>query len=56
MKKFYIKPEIETVVNMVPAQLICESEHDYDHADAKGFFPEDEDEVNPYSSRNLWDE
>ena len=56
MKKYYIKPEIETVVNMVPAQLICESEHDYDHADAKGFSFDDEENSDPYSSRNLWEE
>ncbi len=56
MKKYYIKPEIETAVNMIPAQLICESEHDYDHPDAKGFSFDDEENSDPYSSRNLWDE
>jgi hypothetical protein len=56
MKKYYIKPEIEMAVNMVPTQLICESVHDIDHPDAKEFITDDEDSSDPYSSRNLWDE
>ena len=56
MKKEYLKPEIETAVSVVTAQLICDSEHDYDHPDAKEFIADDEDSSDPYSSRNLWDE
>ncbi len=55
MKKVYVRPEIESALRVVCAQLICDSEHDYDHADARGDFFEDENEET-LKSRNLWDE
>ena len=54
MKAVYKTPLTEVIVYMNDNQLLAGT-NNYDHADAKGFSGQDDDEEAPIKGDNLWD-